>query len=90
MPDLVGGARLIEEPLHGLRIPHQLGAQHLDGGAPAHRDVFGFVDDVIILLTPRGAGTLVEARSASRIGRRDLGRNRSTLRELRDVLSRWA
>jgi uncharacterized protein (DUF1499 family) len=52
--------------------------------------MLGFVDDVIILLTPQGAGTLVEARSASRIGRRDLGRNRSTLRELRDVLSRWA
>jgi uncharacterized protein (DUF1499 family) len=51
--------------------------------------MLGFVDDVLILLTPWGAGTLVEARSASRIGRRDLGRNRSTLRELSDVLGRW-
>lgn len=51
--------------------------------------MLGFVDDVIVLLTPQGDGTLVEARSASRIGRRDLGRNRSTLRELSDVLSRW-
>lgn len=52
--------------------------------------MLGFVDDVLILLTPDGAGTLVEARSASRIGRGDLGRNRSTLRELSRVLSRWA
>jgi uncharacterized protein (DUF1499 family) len=51
--------------------------------------MLGFVDDVIILLTPRGPGTVVEARSASRVGQGDLGRNRSTLRELADVLSRW-
>lgn len=51
--------------------------------------MLGFVDDVLILLTPAPSGTLVEARSASRIGRGDYGRNRSTLRELSDVLRRW-
>ena len=51
--------------------------------------MLGFVDDVLILLTPTEAGTRIEARSASRIGRGDLGRNRSTLRELHDVLKRW-
>ena len=51
--------------------------------------MLGFVDDVLILLTPAPGGTLVEGRSASRIGRGDLGRNRATLRELSNVLSRW-
>lgn len=51
--------------------------------------MLGFVDDVLILLTPASGGTLVEARSASRIGRGDLGRNRTTLRELSNVLRRW-
>ena len=51
--------------------------------------MLGFTDDVLMLLTPVASGTAVEARSASRIGRGDLGRNRSTLRELSDVLRRW-
>ena len=51
--------------------------------------MLGFVDDVLILLTPDETGTRVEARSASRVGSGDLGRNRTTLRELHRALSRW-
>jgi len=44
--------------------------------------VFRFVDDVLLLLEPAAGGTLVHARSASRVGRGDLGQNRRNLAEL--------
>ena len=43
---------------------------------------FRFVDDVLVLLEPAPGGTLVLARSASRVGRRDFGQNRRNLAEL--------
>ena len=47
-----------------------------------------FEDDVLVMLTPRGTGsTLIEARSASRLGRSDLGQNRRNLAELWAALS---
>lgn len=52
--------------------------------------MLGFVDDVLVLLTPAPGGTRIEAHSASRIGQNDFGRNRRTLRELTDVLRRWS
>lgn len=36
---------------------------------------FGFVDDVVIRIRPDGAGSLVDIRSASRVGSSDLGAN---------------
>ncbi len=47
--------------------------------------VFRFVDDVYILLQsadPAGDSTRLEARSASRLGRKDFGQNRRNLEEL--------
>lgn len=44
--------------------------------------LFHFVDDVLILLESAVGGTAVAARSASRIGRGDLGQNRRNLAEL--------
>ena len=44
--------------------------------------LFRFVDDVSILLEPAVGGTAVSARSASRVGRGDLGQNRRNLAEL--------
>lgn len=44
--------------------------------------IFRFRDDVLALLTPAGDSTLVELRSASRLGRSDLGQNRRNLLEL--------
>lgn len=48
--------------------------------------IFRFVDDVSILLEPAVGGTAVSARSASRIGRGDLGQNRRNLGELWQAL----
>jgi uncharacterized protein (DUF1499 family) len=44
--------------------------------------LFRFVDDVLVLLEPADGGTQVRARSASRVGRGDLGQNRRNLAEL--------
>lgn len=40
---------------------------------------FGFKDDVVVTLTPDGAGVRVDARSVSRVGRSDLGMNAKRL-----------
>jgi len=44
--------------------------------------LFRFVDDVLLLLEPVPEGTRIQARSASRVGRGDLGQNRRNLAEL--------
>lgn len=36
---------------------------------------FGFIDDVVVRIRPDGSGSLVDIRSASRVGRSDLGAN---------------
>jgi len=43
--------------------------------------VFRFVDDVYLLLLPAHDSTVIFARSASRVGRGDLGQNRRNLGE---------
>ena len=48
---------------------------------------FGFTDDVVIRLTPWGAGTRVDVRSAARAGAGDLGRNARRIRQFLDDLS---
>jgi uncharacterized protein (DUF1499 family) len=52
------------------------------------RSRLGFVDDVYLLLVPTGDSTVVFARSASRVGRYDLGQNRRNLGELWKALDR--
>jgi uncharacterized protein (DUF1499 family) len=47
---------------------------------------FGFTDDVVIRVIPWGAGTRVDMRSASRIGRSDVGTNARRIREFFDAL----
>jgi uncharacterized protein (DUF1499 family) len=44
--------------------------------------LFRFVDDIYLLLLPAHDSTVVFARSASRVGRGDLGQNRRNLGEL--------
>jgi len=41
---------------------------------------FGFEDDIVVRLTPWGAGTRVDVRSVSRIGRSDVGTNARRIR----------
>lgn len=48
---------------------------------------FGFKDDVVIRITPAGAGSRVDIRSLSRVGRSDLGVN---ARRIRTFFSRLA
>ena len=47
---------------------------------------FGFKDDVAIRLTPWGAGTRVDLRSVSRVGRGDVGTNARRIRDYLDAL----
>jgi uncharacterized protein (DUF1499 family) len=47
---------------------------------------FGFKDDVVVRLTPWGAGTRVDMRSVSRIGRSDIGTNARRIRQYLDQL----
>jgi uncharacterized protein (DUF1499 family) len=49
---------------------------------------FGFTDDVVVRLTPWGAGTRVDVRSTARTGTGDLGRNAGRIRRFLDDLSR--
>jgi len=44
--------------------------------------LFGFTDDIYLLVASRGEHSAILARSASRIGRSDLGQNRRNLAEL--------
>lgn len=41
---------------------------------------FGFKDDIVVRLTPWGAGTRVDVRSVSRVGRGDVGTNARRIR----------
>lgn len=43
--------------------------------------LFGFKDDIVIRITPAGSGSRVDVRSASRVGRSDLGVNAKRIRE---------
>jgi uncharacterized protein (DUF1499 family) len=36
---------------------------------------FGFVDDVVVRITPSGSGSRIDVRSVSRVGRSDVGAN---------------
>jgi uncharacterized protein (DUF1499 family) len=47
---------------------------------------FGFKDDIVVRLTPWGAGTRVDIRSVSRIGRSDIGTNARRIRQYLDRL----
>ena len=42
---------------------------------------FGFKDDVVIRITPAGAGSRVDMRSKSRVGRSDAGTNARRIEE---------
>ncbi|MGB0599987.1 MAG: DUF1499 domain-containing protein [Rubripirellula sp.] len=50
--------------------------------------LFRFVDDIRVSLTPKAAGTRVDATSQSRIGKGDLGQNPRNLKEFTQMLQR--
>ena len=47
---------------------------------------FGFKDDVVIRVRPEGAGSRVDVRSVSRVGRGDVGANARRIREFLEAL----
>jgi uncharacterized protein (DUF1499 family) len=47
---------------------------------------FGFRDDVVVRVRPDGAGSRVDVRSVSRVGRSDLGTNARRIRAFLDSL----
>ena len=49
--------------------------------------LFGFKDDVVIRIRPDGAGSRVDARSVSRVGRSDFGVNAKRIRKLQAALA---
>jgi MFS family permease len=51
---------------------------------------YGFIDDIVIRLTAEGGGTRLDMRSASRVGRSDLGKNAARIRRYRAMLERKA
>ena len=51
---------------------------------------FGFKDDVVIRIAPAGAGSRVDVRSKSRVGRSDVGANAKRIREFLTALSKKA
>ncbi|MBF8221932.1 DUF1499 domain-containing protein [Halomonas sp. 328] len=56
--------------------------------ATASTTWFGFKDDVVLRLTESDAGVRVDMRSASRLGRSDLGTNALRIQEFLDALER--
>ena len=47
---------------------------------------FGFKDDVVVRVRPEGAGSRVDVRSVSRVGRGDVGTNARRIRGFLDAL----
>jgi uncharacterized protein (DUF1499 family) len=56
--------------------------------AEASTRVLGFIDDVIIRVSTRGQDTVVDVRSASRVGRGDFGQNARNIRAFLEELDR--
>jgi hypothetical protein len=54
--------------------------------AIARTPIMGFVDDITIRLRPQAAGTRIDVRSASRLGRHDLGANAKRIQHFVDEL----
>jgi uncharacterized protein (DUF1499 family) len=48
---------------------------------------FGFRDDIVVRVRPDGAGSRVDVRSVSRVGRSDLGTNARRIRTYLVALS---
>jgi len=49
---------------------------------------FGFTDDIVIRIIPNGAGSRIDVRSASRVGKSDLGVNAKRIRAFMRLMRR--
>ncbi|MBI3962958.1 MAG: DUF1499 domain-containing protein [Deinococcus sp.] len=79
-----------QEAVSALRIWELVSADQADGQITAlvHIPVFGFIDDVTITLEQGSAGVRVNVRSASRVGKGDLGMNARHIRAYLQALDR--
>jgi uncharacterized protein (DUF1499 family) len=75
-----------------LEVAEELGWEVAEVDEAAHRFQavdrtfwFGFEDDVAVRVTPLIAGSVVDVRSASRVGRHDFGANAARIRAFRDA-----
>ncbi|MER3423173.1 MAG: hypothetical protein C4293_08035 [Nitrospiraceae bacterium] len=85
--------RVFDAALHAIhRMPRWLlvSSQEETGDirAEARTRIFQFVDDIAIRIVDRGEKTVVEVRSASRIGRGDFGQNARNIRAFFEELDR--
>jgi len=47
---------------------------------------FGFIDDIVVRITPEGTGSRIDVRSVSRVGKSDIGTNAARIRAYLDQL----
>jgi uncharacterized protein (DUF1499 family) len=47
---------------------------------------FGFTDDIVVRITPDGAGSRIDVRSVSRVGKSDIGTNAARIRAYLDQI----
>ena len=47
---------------------------------------YGFVDDVVVRVTPEGIGSMIDIRSVSRVGLSDVGQNAQRIRKFAETL----
>jgi hypothetical protein len=71
-----------------LAAAHAMGLEVVDADAGAGRIEavattrwFGFKDDVVVRIAPAGAGSRIDVRSRSRLGRSDVGANAARIQE---------
>jgi uncharacterized protein (DUF1499 family) len=75
-----------------LEVAAELGWDVVDSDPPRRFQAvdttlwFGFEDDVVVRVRPFGIGSVIDLRSASRVGRSDIGANAARIRAFRDAL----
>jgi len=88
LPPAIAQAAVVEA-IRALPRWHIAGVRHGVIWATHTSRFLHLVDDLYILLEPEPGATAMYARSASRVGRTDFGRNRRNLGELWRGLAEW-
>jgi uncharacterized protein (DUF1499 family) len=84
--DLFRAALAAVRDLSGLTIGRATEIERDALGLHASFRVFVFTDDLDLRVAPHGGGSVLHVRSASRVGRSDLGTNRRRVRALFEAL----
>jgi uncharacterized protein (DUF1499 family) len=86
-------SRVFDAALHAISVlPRWSLVRHDEAAGEIRAEsttrVMRFVDDVTVRIQPQDRGTIVNARSASRVGRGDFGQNARNLRAFFEELDR--